>query len=440
MPILYPEIETIPVNKIREDQLKKLNQLLLKITNTPYYHGRLPVEIESFSEFSKLPFLSKRDLREAFPYGLLSCPKKNIIRFNASSGTTGTPTLSFCSQNDLKVLEKNEALHFSHAGLTANDIMLCMVGFNLFTAGWCCYHGALGLGAGIIPSGPGNTQRQIDLLKQLKTEFCFSTPGYLQHLLGCISEEDKKNILLKTAITGGEVLTREFQKLAKEKYNIEVYNFYGMTEFSGHIASECYCHNGLHVNEDCYYVEVIDPETGKTVPDGEYGELVITNLKREAMPLIRYRTRDITRIIPEACPCGRTHRRIEPITHRIDDMMIINGVNIFPSQIEECIYKHLASATNYLIHVKEKEGLKKLLIDIEVPNDLLNNDDALKKFENNLTTTLKAYITVTPKLNFIPQATLPEIQGKAKRIIQNAPPAFYPTKIAYHANKKINLL
>ena len=419
MNILYPKIETLAQSEIRKRQLQQINHTLSHVITTPYYKGKLSKEIKALDDIIQFPLLSKSDLRKAFPYGFLSCPMEQVIRFNASSGTTGIPTLSYCSQKDLRVLSQNEALHFSHAGLSSKDIMQCMIGFNLFTAGWCCYHGALELGVSVIPSGPGNTQRQIDLLKQLKANYCFSTPGYLQYLLGCISDKDRKEMALKIAMTGGEVLTREFQKLAKEKYDIEVYNFYGMTEFQGHIASECQCHNGLHVNENCYYVEVINPQTNEVVPDGEYGELVITNLNREAMPLIRYRTRDITRIIPDKCPCGRTHRRIEPITHRIDDMLIINGVNVFPSQIEECIYKHLSTATNYLIHVVEKDGLKKLLIDIELPNDLLNNVEGLKVLEKELISTMKAYITITPKLNFIPIGTLPEIQGKAKRVVKD---------------------
>lgn len=419
MTILYPEIETIEQDKIKEYILKQINETLSHVRQTPCYCRKLPEQIQSLTEMNHIPLLSKDSLKAFFPYGFLSCSQEKITRVNASSGTTGIPTLSYCSRDDLKILAQNEALHFSHAGLSAKDIIQCMIGFNLFTAGWTCYHGALELNATIIPSGPGNTRRQIDLLKQLKANYCFSTPGYLQYLLEHISEDDRKSMALTKAITGGEVLTQEFQKLAKEKYHIEIYNFYGMTEFSGHIASECEYHQGLHVNEDCYYIEIINPATQEVLPDGQYGELVITSLKREAMPLIRYRTRDITRIIPGTCPCGRTHRRIEPITHRIDDMMIINGVNIFPSQIEECIYKHISTATNYFIHVLEGNGLKKLLIDIELPNDLLNNADSLRGLEKELTITLKSYITVSPKLNFVPFGTLPEISGKTKRVTKD---------------------
>ena len=417
MSILYPEIETLSRDDIKACQFEKLNRMLDYASKTPFYKDRLPSKIKSFSDFQKIPFLSKNDLRDAFPYGLLSCPKENIVRVSASSGTTGIPTFSYCSKNDLNDFTRNEMLHFSHTGLSSADTIQCMTAFNLFTAGWGCYQGSIGLGATIIPCGPGNTQRQISLLKQLKPNYSFSNPSYLQYLLEVMTKDDFDNIELKVAITGGEVLTKEFQNLAKKKYNIEVYNFYGMTEFATHIGSECNYHDGLHINEDYLYAEIIDPDTGLVVPDGEYGELVLTNLKREAMPLIRYRTRDITRFIPQQCACGRTHIRMESITHRIDDMLIINGVNIFPSQIEECIYKNLDTATNYLIRISNNKSLKKMQIDIEIPKELLDNKMQLKVLEQNLIKSLKAYISITPKLKFVSCGTIPEIQGKTSKVI-----------------------
>ncbi len=413
---MYHKIETLNEKELKKYQLEQINKILSAVKHTPYYAGKLPEYIDSFDTFAKIPFLTKKDLRDAFPYGLLSCPKEKLVRISASSGMTGIPTLSYCSEYDLNEYTKNEMLHLSHTGLCKNDIIQCMMGFNLFTGGWGCYHGSIGLGATVIPSGPGNTQRQIELLKQLKARYCFSTPGYLQHLLGNISDKDWEQMNLKIAMTGGEPLTKEFQKLAKEKYDIEIYNFYGMTEFSTHIASECNLHNGLHINENYFYAEIVDPETGDILPDGEYGELILTNLKREAMPLIRYKTRDITRIIPDKCICGRTSRRIEPISHRLDDMLIINGVNIYPSQIEECIFKCFSSVTNYLIKINTKNAIKKLNIDIEIPDDIINNENKINKLKEKLIKTLKSYITITPALNFVPKHTLPEIQGKTKRV------------------------
>ena len=233
-----------------------------------------------------------------------------------------------------------------------------------------------------------------------------------------MTNSDFSDIKLKKAITGGEPLSKNLQQLALEKYGIEIYNFYGMTEVSSHIASECSFHNGLHIAENYFYVEIINPDTEEVLPYGEQGELVITPLQQEAMPLIRYRTGDITCFIPETCPCGCTQKRIIPITHRKDDMMIINGVNIFPSQIEECIYKHVPMATNYLIHIIEKDGLKKLLIDIEISADLLSDLNYLETLEKALISTLHSYITISPKLNFVEKGSLCEICGKTKRIVQ----------------------
>lgn len=417
---MYLKFETQPRQELEKEQLSKINHILSHVKNTPYYKDKLPDKISSLEEFSKLPLISKEDLRKAFPYGFLSCEKEKIVRINASSGTTGIPTLSYITKKDLENFTQNEALQFSHAGIKVGDVLQCMVGFNLFTAGWGCYQGLIELGATIIPTGPGNTQRQINILKQLKANYLYSNPSYLQYFLETISENERKEISVKTAITAGEVLTSEFQKLAKEKYGIEVYNFYGMTEFANHIASECSCHNGLHINENCFYAEIINPETGEVLPDNEYGELVLTDLNREGMPLIRYRTHDYTRIIPGTCSCGRTHKRIEAIKCRIDDMMIINGVNVYPSQIEECIYSNISTATNFLIKVSEHSGLKKVSIDIELPQQILKNKSELKKIKRALNKSLKSIIIITPILNFISTGTLLEQQGKTRRVIFNS--------------------
>lgn len=409
------KIECMTFETLKNMQLKLFNQQLKRAQHAKAYQGKLPDKITDLSQIKTLPFTTKDDLRKNFPNGFCAVPKEEIKRFSSSSGTTGIPTLVFFTQNDLDVLSDRAARQFYMVGLRKGDICQCLMGYGLFTGGFYHTNGVFKLGT-VLPTGSGNTQKQIFFLKELKAKFCFSTPGYLQYLLSQMSTADLEQINLKTALTGGEHTSPAFRQLAQEKYNIEIYESCGMSETGGPIAQECSYHQGMHVAEDQFYIEIINPDTGEVLPDGEYGELVITTLQQEAMPLIRYRTRDITRIIPGTCPCGRTHRRIAPITHRIDDMLIINGVNVFPSQIEECIYKHINSATNYLIHIKENKGLKKLLIDIELPDDLLNNATNLEK---ELITTLKSYITVTPMLNFVRVGTLPEIQGKAKRIIKD---------------------
>ena len=409
--------EKLSQENIKKLQLEQINLQLKHSQKSNWYKNKLPNYIETLEEIQKLPFTSKNELREGFPYDFLAIPKEKIARINATSGSTGIPTLCYFSEKDLNDAKNREIINLQTTGLKPGDILQNTMGLGLPVLGLLVCHATISLGATLIPTGPGNTLRQINLINQLNPTFIYATPSYLQYLLLHMYNE-QNNSSLKTAITTGEPISDACKKFIKEK-GIEVFETYGMTEFGGPVAGECKNHNGWHLFEDYFYAEIIDPETEKIVPDGEYGELVITSLRQEAMPLIRYRTRDITRIIPGQCPCGRTHRKIEAITHRIDDMMIINGVNVFPSQIEECIYKHISTATNYLIHIKENQSLKKLLIDIELPDDLLNNKDNLKKLEFELIQTLKSHITVTPILNFISKGTLPEVQGKTKRVVKD---------------------
>lgn len=411
------KIDCMPIDELKQLQLSLINQQLARANKTVAYQGKLPPNITSLSDLQKLPFTTKDDLRQNYPYGFLAVPQGKIARFNATSGTTGIPTLAYFTQTDIDYLTERGVRHLMMAGITPKNRVQSMIGNGLFVGGWYHNNAAFKLGVTVLPTQTGNTKKQIDFLKQLKADFLFATSGYLQYLFNQMSSEDIQQIHLKKALVGAEPLSKSFARNALTNYGVEVYESYGMTETGGPLSHECHLHNGLHVAEDHIYIEIINPENGEVLPEGEYGELVITPLQQEAMPLIRYRTRDITRIIPEKCPCGRTHRRIESITHRIDDMMIINGANVFPSQIEECIYKHISTATNYLIHVIEKNGLKKLLIDIELPIELLTNPEALKTLESELIKTIRSYITVSPKLNFVEIGTLPEVQGKAKRVV-----------------------
>lgn len=410
-------IETMPQEKIKALQLELFNKQLQRAGCTTAYRGKLPSQIDDLTDICHIPFTQKEDLRQSFPYGFLAVTEDKIARFNASSGTTGIPTLAYFTDNDLKDINSRVARCFFAAGLRENMKIQCMTGYGLFVAGWLGYFAARSIGAAIVPTGSGNTQRQIYFMQSLRPEFLFSTVGYLQHVMAHQQFADED--FIKGAIVGGEPCPQSFKNFLLSKYKIDLYENYGSTELGGSVAGDCSYHLGLHVAEDHFYIEIINPETGEVLPDGEYGELVVTPLKQEAFPLIRYRTRDITRILPGTCPCGRTHRRIEPISRRIDDMLLINGVNVFPSQIEECIYRHLTMATNYLIHVREREGLKKLFIDIEVSDDLLQDNSKLQKLEINLHKTLKSLITVSAELNFVPIGTLPETDGKAKRVVRD---------------------
>ncbi|MBP5352772.1 MAG: AMP-binding protein, partial [Alphaproteobacteria bacterium] len=347
------KIECMSQDEIKKLQLTLLNKQLKRANQAPAYRGKLPDAVQSLSEIKNLPFTTKEDLRQNFPYGYVAVPEDKITRTCATSGTTGTPIYIFFSEEDVKNIALSKAQHYFCAGLQKGKKVQCMLNVNLSVSGLCCDLVSKFIAANFIPTGTGNTLKQMEVLKGLNADFLFTTPNYLMHLCH-LSTAEHINLQGKRAIVCGEPCTPLVREKLLSDFGVEVFDNYGLTEMGGGVAAECSAHEGLHVSEDYFYVEVIDPDTGVPVPDGEYGELVITPLQQEAMPLIRYRTRDITRIIPQACPCGRTHRRIEPISYRIDDMMIINGVNVFPSQIEECIYKYFATVTDYLIHITEK--------------------------------------------------------------------------------------
>ncbi len=411
------KIECMPQAEIKQLQLKLFNRQLKRANKAKAYQNKLPQSITDLSEIKNISFTTKDDLRKSGKFGYLAIPEEEIARFNSTSGTTGEPVMVYFSKSDIENIAQRSARNHFMAGIRKGDILQIISSSNLFIGGWCFSGGSFELGASVLQTGPGNTKRQIKFLKEMKSKFIFSTSGYFLHLLNSLSNDDMKEIALKGAIIGAEPTSMEAKKIVAEKYHLDLYDIYGFTEVGGPFAQDCHFHKGLHVPEDSFYIEIIDPESGEVLPDGEYGELVVTPLQQEAMPLIRYRTRDITRIIPHECGCGRTHRLIEPVSHRIDDMMIINGVNIFPSQIEECIYKHLSDTTNYLIRIKESEGLKKMIIDIETPKDILADIDKLHILEDKLIKELKSEIIISPQLNFIKIGTLPEFQGKAKRVL-----------------------
>lgn len=412
------KIECISQDELKKIQLELFNRQLSRAKNAEAYKGKLPDRISNLAEIQNLPFTTKDDLKKNSPFGFLAVPFDKVVRTCGTTGTTGTPILIFYTMSDLENFAISKVRHYSISGLNKGDSIQCMMNLNLSVTN-LCHLACEKIGANFIPAGAGNSIKQLDTLDTLKTEYCFSTPNYLMHLCDLAQKEGRK-LPLKKAIVWGEPCSPLIKNRILTEYKIEMFDNYGSTEMAGGVACECSYHNGLHIEEDYYYVEILDPVTEKPVPDGEYGELVITPLYHEAMPFIRYKTRDITRIIPEPCPCGRTHKRIEPITHRIDDMLLINGANVFPSQIEECIYKHLSTATNYLIHVTEKDDLKKLVIDVELPPELLNDAKAVKNLEKDLINCTQARISVSPVFNFIAQGTLPNPEGqKITRVVKD---------------------
>lgn len=419
------------------EELQKLQLSLLKkqvdnALKTPFYSKKLKSiginggdDIKSLEDLRRLPFTTKNDLREAYPFGLLAVPAKDCVRIHASSGTTGTPTIIYQTQEDVNMAADTMARSLAAVGCTSEDICQNMMTYGLFTGGMCFHYGAEKLGMTVIPTSSGNTLRQIKFMHDFGTTVTHATPSYLLHLHQAIedSEWSRDEFKWRIAITGAEPHSEELRCKIQDKLGIGVFNCYGMSELNGPgVAFECIHRAGLHLWEDRYIMEIVNPETLEPVEEGEIGELVVTILCREAMPLIRYRTRDLTRIIPGKCECGRVHRRIARFTGRTDDMLIINGVNVFPSQIEEVLLKMPGVGANYLIIVEKQGVLDKLTVQCEVTPDMFADDArVLNNLRDKIKTELSALITISPIVELKEPGSMPVAEGKAKRVEDKRP-------------------
>jgi phenylacetate-CoA ligase len=418
--------ETIPVEKLRALQEEKLRRTLKIASRSEYYkrifkeYGLKP-EIKSIRDIEKFPFTTKEDLRKSYPAGMVAVPFEDLIRMHASSGTTGKSTLVFHTKSDIEDWAVLVARGLYAAGVRKTDVFQNMMSYGLFTGGLGLHYGAEKLGALVVPAGSGNTQKQIELLIDLKTTVIHITPSYLFYL-GHIIEEEKiplSRFSLKIAIVGAEPHSEETRRKLEKMFKIKVFNCYGLSEMNGPgVAFECEYQKGLHLWEDHYYAEIIDPETGKVLPEGEEGELVLTTLEREGMPVIRYRTRDITRFIKGRCPCGRTHRRIARMKGRTDDMFIVKGVNIFPSQIETVLMQTPEVDKNYRIIIERYEGMDNLTVEVEIKKECFDGEIShLRSIQERLVAALKDVILVTPEVRLVEPGSLPSSTGKAQRII-----------------------
>lgn len=418
--------ETIPLEKLRALQEEKLRRTLKIASRSEYYkrifkeYGLKP-EIKSIRDIEKFPFTTKEDLRKSYPAGMVAVPFEDLIRMHASSGTTGKSTLVFHTKSDIEDWAVLVARGLYAAGVRKTDVFQNMMSYGLFTGGLGLHYGAEKLGALVVPAGSGNTQKQIELLLDLKTTVIHITPSYLFYL-GHIIEEEKiplSRFSLKIAIVGAEPHSEETRRKLEKMFKIKVFNCYGLSEMNGPgVAFECEYQKGLHLWEDHYYAEIIDPETGKVLPEGEEGELVLTTLEREGMPVIRYRTRDITRFIKGRCPCGRTHRRIARMKGRTDDMFIVKGVNIFPSQIETVLMQTPEVDKNYRIIIERYEGMDNLTVEVEIKKECFDGEIShLKAIQERLVASLKDVILVTPEVRLVEPGSLPSSTGKAQRII-----------------------
>jgi len=420
------DIETISRKALEELQLKRLKQTVRQAyKNIPFYKEHFsksnvkPADITSLRDIRKLPFTTREDLRANYPFGLLAVSKEQVVRLHTSSGTTGKPKAIFFSKKDVDRAAELIARCLIMTGVKKDDVLQNMMTYGLFTGALVMHYGAEKVGVLVIPAGPGNTKRQLALMQDFKTTTLHLTPSYALYLAGVMNKEGldpNRDFSLRRAYMGSEPYSEETRKKIEKSFNIDVYNSYGLSEMNGPgVAFECLEKNGMHLWEDNFIMEIIDPETGKQMPDGEKGELVLTTLCREAMPIIRYRTSDITMIIPGRCKCGRTHRRISRIIGRTDDMIIVRGVNIFPQQIERVLMGIKAVAQNYQIVL---ESYDQMTVRVEISKELFDGRvEHLVNLQNEITEKLRSEILVRPKVELLEPGTLPVSEGKATRVI-----------------------
>ncbi len=423
-----PEIERASRDQIRAWQDERLvKQVRHVYENVPYYRnlmdkkGVAPEDIRSVDDLHKLPFLTKDDLRDAYPYGLLAVPRSEVVRIQSTSGTTGRRVVAFYTQHDIDLWDECCARAIVAAGGTSEDVVQVSYGYGLFTGGAGLNGGSHKLGAMTLPMSSGNTERQIQFMCDLGATILCCTPSYAAYLGESIRERGLQDQLqLKAGIFGAEAWSEEMRRDIEDTLGIKAYDIYGLTEISGPgVAFECEAQTGMHINEDHFIAEIIDPNTGEVLPDGEKGELVFTCLTKEAFPLLRYRTRDICVLSREACPCGRTHVKMSKPMGRSDDMLIVKGVNVFPSQIETVLLNKGYPA-NYQILVSRENNSDKLEVQVEMTPEMFS--DALSEIsrrEKELVEAMKAMLGIYVIVKLVAPKTIARSEGKAVRIIDN---------------------
>ncbi len=423
------EFETLPREALEALQLKRLKQTVERVYATvPFYRkkfdeaGIKPDDIKSLDDLKKLPFTTKDDLRENYPFGMFAVPLKQVVRIHASSGTTGKPTVVGYTKRDIETWSELMARSLASAGVTKEDIIQNAYGYGLFTGGLGVHYGAERIGATVIPISGGQSKRQIMIMKDFGATVLTCTPSYALHLAEVAEEMgvDPKEMNIRVGIFGAEPWTDEMRKEIEETWNIKAIDIYGLSEIIGPgVSIECEeAQAGLHIFEDHFIPEIIDPETGEVLPPGEYGELVITTITKEAFPVIRYRTRDITRLITEPCVCGRTMVRMDRVKGRTDDMLIIRGVNVFPSQIEEIIMATKGVLPHYMIIVDREGTLDVMEVQVEVDEKIFSDEvKKLQQLARKLEANIKETLGITAKVRLVEPKTLQRFEGKAKRVI-----------------------
>ncbi|MCU0917141.1 MAG: phenylacetate--CoA ligase [Planctomycetes bacterium] len=431
-PFWNKEVETAPRSRIEEIQLQRLRETVGWALKTAFYKKKLtqvgiqsPEDIRGLEDLRRIPYTTKDDLRLSFPRGLLAVDMREVLRVHSSSGTTGIPTVIYFARDDVDRWTDLLARSIVGTGATDGDVFQNMMTYGMFTGGLGLHYGAERVGMTVIPIGGGNTKRQIQTMKDFQTTVLHVTPSYLLHIHSKLGEDGigRADLALRKAFIGAEPHSENTRRKLQELLGIDAYNSYGLSELNGPgVAFECVCKKDMHLWEDAYIAEIIDPATGTVRRDGEEGELVLTNLVRRATPILRYRTRDLAFLHPPGCDCGRTHRRLSRILGRTDDMLIINGVNVFPSQIEERIMKIPEVATNYQIYVDKKGALDRLTVKVEIyPKLFLGEVAKLEALRHKIVEELRASIVISPLVELHEPGSLPVFEGKAKRVVDERP-------------------
>lgn len=421
------EHETMTRGQIESLQVERLKETIARCLQNPIYKQRLdeagitPDSIKSVDDVRKIPFTTKQDLRESYPFGLACCDLRDCVRLHSSSGTTGNPTVILHTQNDLDEWANQVARNLWMVGLRPEDVFQNSSGYGMFTGGLGFQYGAERLGMLTVPAAAGNSLRQIKFIKDFGTTAVHAVPSYVTRLYEVMQEtgvDPRKDTKLRILAIGAEPHSEEQRKRIEEMLGVKAYNSFGMSEMCGPgVGFECKEQNGLHFWEDYYIVEIVDPETLEPVPDGEIGELVLTSIRREAMPLLRYRTRDLTRVLGRTCPCGRNHVRLDRMKGRSDDMMVLRGVNIFPIQIEKILMQFKELGSNYLITLTTDDDNDNMTVEVEIAEMFTDDYARLQQLSKDVTRALKDEILLTPHLKLVPKGTLPVSEGKAVRVV-----------------------
>ncbi len=426
-PYLHEEMETMTREQISALQLERLQATVRHCMNSPFYKQRFeeiglkPEDIKSLDDIRKIPFTTKADLRDTYPFGMASVPLRECTRLHSSSGTTGTPTVILHTKKDLEEWANQVARNLWMVGLRPDDVFQNSSGYGMFTGGLGFQYGAERMGMLTIPAAAGNSLRQIKFMTDFGTTALHAVPSYVTRLYEVMQSagvDPRKDTKLKVLAIGAEPHSEEQRRRIEEMMGVKAYNSFGMSEMCGPgVGFECQEQNGLHFWEDYYIVEIVDPETLEPVADGEIGELVLTTLCREAMPLLRYRTRDLTRVLGRTCPCGRNHVRIDRMRGRSDDMMVLRGVNIFPIQIEKILMTFPELASNYLITLTTDADNDNMTVEVELEELFTDDFRRLQELTNRIQRALKDEILLTPHVKLLPKGTLPVSEGKAVRVV-----------------------